>query len=460
MDKQIQTAVARVMPATVLGQRATRIPIGGKIRAGIKVLTRAAAGNPRVQALYDEGVAQQASFEEIGQQITSAFPELKAPLVPKNVAWFTVRPGDFPNPAIATQILDAYGEDRGDGVKRLYRFPVVFPADSWQAVMPHELAAWNRSEKRYWSEYSPDGHTRYCRMHAPVKIDQVSRRPIRTFGGRPTQLRPENNGLCDPEHCPEFQNRLCNLSGRFIFYIPGIRSLDAIELQTNSFYALSRAIERFETIAFMRGGRLSGFLDRQRTPFYLTKKLRDVSHIDPRTGQPVRTAHWIIELEAPVDVTALLPQDELSTLRQADDAVRLLQGESIEPAEFPQPAPGDAQTPTHESEPPVTTATARTERRDEPSEAKATSKDKPDGELAAIYAVASSYGVDQQRLDAYADWHWGAGWRRNAGGRNRLLAQLRQYEAQPEQFVALVAAEIGEPEPATLDGQKDAERAS
>ena len=69
-----------------------------------------------------------------------------------NVPWFTVRPDDFPNPELAKEILAAYGEDRGDGTQRLYRFPVVFPADRWQAVMPHELVAWGANEKRFWSE--------------------------------------------------------------------------------------------------------------------------------------------------------------------------------------------------------------------------------------------------------------------------------------------------------------------
>ena len=57
---------------------------------------------------------------------------------------------------MARQILDTYGEDRGEG-RRLYRFPVVFPSDQWQTVMPHELAAWGTHEKHYWSEYAADG---------------------------------------------------------------------------------------------------------------------------------------------------------------------------------------------------------------------------------------------------------------------------------------------------------------
>jgi recombination directionality factor gp3-like protein len=66
--------------------------------------------------------------------------------------------------------------------------------------------------------------------------------------------------LCDPELCREYQNRQCNLSGRFIFFIPDIKSIGAFELHTNSFYAMNAAIQKFATIAFMRGGRISGFL--------------------------------------------------------------------------------------------------------------------------------------------------------------------------------------------------------
>ena len=43
---------------------------------------------------------------------------------------------------------------------------------------------------------------------------------------------------------------------------------------------MNAAIQTFETISFLRGGRISGFLDRERTPFYLSKKLQKVVHID------------------------------------------------------------------------------------------------------------------------------------------------------------------------------------
>ncbi|MFN8893156.1 MAG: hypothetical protein ACK5Y8_05230, partial [Betaproteobacteria bacterium] len=108
-----------------------RLATGGKIRAGIKVLTRRAAEVPRAQAIYDQGLNQGQSFDQIERALAEACPELKSPLVPRNVPWFTVRAQDFPNPELATQILDLHGEDRGEG-RRLYRFPVVFPTDRWQ----------------------------------------------------------------------------------------------------------------------------------------------------------------------------------------------------------------------------------------------------------------------------------------------------------------------------------------
>ena len=327
---------------TLLGRTTPRIPVAGRIRAGIKVLTRRAAENDRVRAIYERGVAQGRGFDAIEREIAEAAPELKNPLTPKNVPYFTVRGEDFPNPEIARQILDLFGEDRGDGVRRLYRFPVVFPADAWQSVMPHELVAWTANERRFWSEYAPDGRTRYCMSHAPVPVLGGTGRAIRLWGGRKTMQRADNGGLCEPESCPEYQDRRCNLSGRFIFFIPGIKSISAFELPTNSFYAMNAAIQKFQTIGFMRGGRISGFLDGRQTPFYITKRLVEVPRIDDE-GRPLRTAQWLIELEAPVDVTALLRPDEGLDAAEARacDAVRLLEGRSDGPGPECGPTLGD-----------------------------------------------------------------------------------------------------------------------
>ena len=187
------------------------------------MLTRRAAENAKAREIHERRVAEGKGFEAIEREIVEAEPALKNPLTPKNVPYFTVRGEDFPNPHIARQIMELYAEDRSDGVKRLYRFPVIFPADAWQSVIPHELVAWTTNERRFWSEYSEDGQTRYCATHAPVSISESTRRTIRVWGGRKSIRRAENGGLCDPDAWLEYQERRCNLSGRFVFFIPGSR---------------------------------------------------------------------------------------------------------------------------------------------------------------------------------------------------------------------------------------------
>src|SRR5438132_12293254 len=83
---------------TLLGQGNVRIPAGGKIRAGIKVLTKKAAEHPKAKEIYERGVAANHSFEDIERAISEAVPELKTPLIPKNVPWLTMGPDDLPNP--------------------------------------------------------------------------------------------------------------------------------------------------------------------------------------------------------------------------------------------------------------------------------------------------------------------------------------------------------------------------
>lgn len=103
---------------TIIGAAPRRFPIGGKIRPGIKVLTQTAERNGQARQLYDAGLDAGRSFDEIETEITRAVPELRHPLVPKNVPYFTVRRADFAMPEIAGLILEKFGEDRGDGAKR------------------------------------------------------------------------------------------------------------------------------------------------------------------------------------------------------------------------------------------------------------------------------------------------------------------------------------------------------
>lgn len=420
---------------TLLGQGPARIPTGGKIRPGIMVLTKKAAEMHGAKDIYQQGVADGHSFEQIERALKEALPQLKAPLVPRNVPWFTVRAQDFPNPEVARQILDAYGEDRGQG-RRLYRFPVVFPADHWQSVMPHELAAWSTHEKRFWSEYSADGQVRYCMCHAPIPMDATGRRTIRIFGGRKSMLREENGGVCDPESCPEYQARQCSLTGRFLFFVPGIRTISALELPTTSFYAMSNAIQRFQAIGHMRGGRISGFLGRSRETFYLTKVLRDVPHID-EAGHPVRVPQWIIELEAPIDVTALLRDDEdtETAIMQANLASQVLEGTPA--ADLPD-----------ETEAACAGATANSPVPDEASMRPGNPT------LEQLLGRAEAMGIDGERLQQYADRRWGRGWKINPHGRHRVWEDMERHANDPEGYADKIDVALGQQEaPAARQGR-------
>lgn len=489
---------------SIIGQAPPRLPVAGRIRAGIKVLSKAAAAIPQAQSIYDQGVQDGRSFDFIEDALARALPDLRNPLVPKNMPWFTVRGGDFSHPDLARQILQLHGEDRGDGEVRLYRFPVVFPSDSWQAVMPHELVAWGASERKFWSEYSADGTQRYCKCHAPVPKDPRDKtgvRAIRVFGGRKAVLREDNGGLCEPESCAQYQSRQCNLTGRFVFFIPGIRSLAAFELPTNSFYAMKMALQTFRTIAFMRGGRISGFLDGSKTPFYLSKRLMEVPHIDAE-GRAVRVKQWIIELEAPIDVTALLRPQEDELIGLAASARQVLEGHSIIDAEAPSqpthassgvhddgsghtwnlganaahaddagrvdpgsaPERGRAAQAQHRASQElagVADAPGAGDRHERPAThvqrpARPGRPDATAGETAtrspgsaaaepsaqAVLDAAQASGVSQADYEAYAAKRWGSGWRLNAAGRRRALQEIEALREEPQALVDKVRAEL------------------
>jgi len=252
-------------------------------------------------------------------------------------------------------------------------------------------------------------------------MDNTGRRAIRIFGGRKTILREDNGGICEPESCADYQQRRCNLTGRFLFFIPGIRSISAFELPTNSFYAMNAAIQKFETIGFLRGGRISGFLDRQRTPFYLTKRLMEVAHID-EMGLPTRVAQWIIELEAPVDVTALLRdrEDEDTAIVQAQLASQVLDG-----------AVGVEARDTDVLVDPVTMGAAM----DIPVR-------EGDPTLAHLLARAQDYGIASEQYQAYADRRWGRGWRLNPHGRRRAWDELDRYRNDPQGYLDKIESEL------------------
>ncbi len=313
---------------SILGERRVRIPTSGKIRPGIKVLVQRHV-NPATTKVYEDGVRQGHDWDKIDAAVKNALGD-KAPqysaLTPKNVDYFTVRPGDFTMPECAAEIMRLYGEDRGQG-RRLYRFPVVFPVDSWLAVMPHAYKAYTRSQLRFWSEYDRDG-VRWCMTRAPLeKLDNPDKRSKRNFqkpgAGRPAIKRDWNEGRCAPGQCPEYQKGECKLSGSLVFYVPGVRVAGAIELPTTSFYSLEAIHEQLELMMHARG-RITGTVNGQ-PMFYVTKRYDEVSMLDLESGEPKRVKQWLVALEGAVDMTNLLPS-AADTDMPAQTPVAVLEG--------------------------------------------------------------------------------------------------------------------------------------
>lgn len=400
---------------SVLAERPIRIPVGGKVRSGIKVLTSTAKTNTKAQPIYDAGVKAGKPWGVIEKELIQACGFEKSPLAPKNVPYFTVRRQDFVVPDSADHIMKLYGSEGAEGF-RLYRFPVVFPVDAWPAVMPHGLHCYTRSELVYWSEYGADGK-RYCYMRAPVAVDPRSKRILRQFGGRQVVLRAENEGLCIPKKCPEYQARKCNLDGSFLFYIPGVPGMSVVELPTKSFYSLDAARKKLEMVAHLRGGKISGTVD-GKPIFFITKKLDEVVMLDPE-GKPKRVKQWLIVLEADIDMTSVFKANELPALQAAGaQAVAALEAPAENAVDDDEELPADDEnetTPPADILPPADGAKAQimTERRYVSDDLKALS-------------------IPIEKFSLYAVAKWGADWSRTLEGLTKAKAIIQHAADDPQ----------------------------
>ncbi|MGP8438029.1 recombination directionality factor [Paraburkholderia fungorum] len=304
---------------SVVEERALRPPVIGHVRPGIKVLTAKARGNAQAVGIYNDMVSQGHPFDAIAKVIESKC-NLKNALVPKNTAYFTCRRSDFNNPDVADEILRLYGEDRGDGVK-LYRFPVLFAFNDWMQNLPNQMTVYGTNGRKFFSQYERDG-IRYCMTYAKIERDPRAQRTVRHFGGRTVIRRQDEaipDGICDPEQCPQYQARHCNLSASFVFAVPDIKGLGLIELPTNSIYVLQKAYSAMQTVQLARG-KLTG------TRFWITKREFDITRINEH-GEAVRASQMLTVLDADIDIGALLDaaDDAPSALETASRAVALIE---------------------------------------------------------------------------------------------------------------------------------------
>jgi hypothetical protein len=267
-----------------------RLPVAGKLRPGVKVLTKAAASNPALVAIYNDGVAAGASFDDIAAAMAKVKDAPKFPMTPKNVGYFVARQCDFSTPGAAATLLDLYGEVRhGDPERHIYTLPIIFPSDDVDLVFREQFEAWRASELHRWSEADPVSGVLQCMRRVEVAPDKTARK---RWGGRPTEAeRP-----CDPNNCVLFGKGECKHIGSLAFWVPGVTGTGVIELTFTSIYA---SLGIAETLEMVRAGlgRISG-LHNGKPIFWLSKGRERVSRMNWETGKPEKTDQWIIRLEA------------------------------------------------------------------------------------------------------------------------------------------------------------------
>lgn len=226
------------------------IKLGGRIRPGIKVLTRSAQSNKRAQQIYNEGVLRRLKFSEIEKQIKLE-TGIENPMYPKNTPYFNVAASDFGMPEIATEIIEKWGEMRGDDTeKHLYRFPIVFHSDNLFDIYPNQLKRYG-GLPNFESHYGED-NVRYCRylplvtqeMLAQQKAQRIKRPPRRTMVIR---------HKCEPNTCEEFLAGQCRFRGELRFYIPNIPTTGLLGMSTTSQYAAETIWGDLERIYHMFG---------------------------------------------------------------------------------------------------------------------------------------------------------------------------------------------------------------
>jgi len=314
------------MRFSVLSTRAAnndqQIRLGGKIRAGIKILTNAAQKNPKAVDLYNEGVERRQKFTDIEKRIKDA-TGIANPMFPRNTPFFNVAASDFGMPEIAALIVDTYGEERSEhsSKKQLYRFPVVFHSDDLNEVYPNSFKR-HGFEPHYESHYGEDGE-RYCRYLPAVSDEQAAEiraRRIKKVPRREKVIR----GVCDPASCHEFGQGQCKFRGRLLFYVPGIPTTGLLGMETSSEYAAEGIWSDLERIRDALGTIPRCNPKNPGSPiFWITKSLEPRTYFDEH-GKKQSGFQWVPKLQADIDIGALLSSGQVAALPAAQTPVAWL----------------------------------------------------------------------------------------------------------------------------------------
>jgi hypothetical protein len=314
------------MKFSVLSTRAAntdkQIRLGGKIRAGIKVLTKTAQANPKAVSIYNEGVEKRLKFTDIEKRIKDT-TGIANPMFPRNTPFFNVAASDFGMPEIAAHIVDTYGEIRPEHStkKQLYRFPVVFHSDDLNEVYPNQFKR-HGFEPHYESHYGEDGE-RYCRYLPTVTDEQAAEIRARRIKKMPRREKVVR-GRCDPGSCHEFGQGQCKFRGRLLFYVPGISTTGMLGMETSSEYAAEGIWSDLERIRDALGTIPRWNPNNPGAPiFWITKSLEPRTYFDEH-GKKQNGFQWVPKLQADIDIGALLSSGKVMALPSAQTPVAWL----------------------------------------------------------------------------------------------------------------------------------------
>jgi len=315
--------------ASLLGP-SYRFPRAGIIRPGIMVTKRSCseADVKNYSDLVDNGL----SWEEIEKKIG------KGKLIPRNVDYFTIHPGDCVNPDNVKKIHDLYADEDG----RLRSFPVVFPVNEWWNIIPHSLRCFGASGLKYKSDFRfiKDAKGQVADAERVCKFPQNADPGKKVFGGRKWGERP-----CNPDVCLEYQKGECDFGGVIQFLVPGITGMGVWVLPTTSWYSLAGIKDSLILFSSVTGGRVSGTFGNSSGIFRVRKKKTRISRLDPKSGKSVRTEQWLITLDADIDLTQLIASHENGKAMEASNkAAALLSGVTVESRQQSQPVVEGAAT--------------------------------------------------------------------------------------------------------------------
>jgi hypothetical protein len=298
------------MSISLLGEkqakRQIKATMGGALRPGIKVPTKEAAAIPEIAKIYNQGVSDLKGFDEIEKEILKKFPTMKNCLIPRNVEYFSVTAKNFPSTAAAKKFVETFGEDRGDGVKRIYTVPVAFKSDELEEIFPNTLQGW-ANDTYYCMVIDEQTGKHMCMHRKPIESDKAQRRKVLP---RELTIRSE----CSPNTCDVYGAGKCKFNGTLEFYVPGT-TVGLVSMTTTSAYAAediwASLVQAKEAL-----GNLPALNPNTNKPVFWLRKVES-SRAYYEKGERKTTKQWSPKLFSELDYAAGVASRQLNGIAQS-----------------------------------------------------------------------------------------------------------------------------------------------